>query len=365
MYNWQYKDWPNFTYSTANLSSTGVAFARELGLIGGLITGLNDELKQEALVEVLIAEAIKTSEIEGEYMSREDVMSSIKRNLGLNDDAPVRDKRATGIAKLMTTVRTDAAEKLSLNMIQHWHQLLMEGFPKISGGEWRKGEEPMQVVSGAYGKETIHYEAPPSSEIPKEMEQFMDWFHRDRFDVKDNIMQALLKAAIAHVYFESIHPFEDGNGRVGRALAEYTLSNTLQSPVLLSISETIEKDKKQYYDALKQAQSGLDLTEWIHYFTQVIVAAQRNARELVEFTVKKAKFFDRFTALLNERELKVIKRMLENGSEGFEGGMTAKKFMAIAKTSKATATRDLQHLHAIGIFNQIGAGRSVRYELVL
>lgn len=167
MYNWQYKDWPNFTYSTANLSSNGVAFARELGLIGGLITGLNDELKQEALVEVLIAEAIKTSEIEGEYMSREDVMSSIKRNLGLNDDAPVRDKRATGIAKLMTTVRTDAAEKLSLNMIQHWHQLLMEGFPKISGGEWRKGEEPMQVVSGSYGKRLYITRHPHLPKCPK------------------------------------------------------------------------------------------------------------------------------------------------------------------------------------------------------
>jgi len=365
MYNWQYKDWPNFTYSTADLSAISVVFAKELGLIGGLITGLNDDLKQEALVEILIAEAIKTSEIEGEYMSREDVMSSIKRNLGLNDDHAVRDKRVAGVAKLMTTVRTDAANKLSLGMIRHWHQLLMGGFPKINGGEWRKGEEPMQVVSGAYGKELIHYEAPPSSQVPREMEQFIEWFKHDRFEVKDNMTQALLKAAVAHVYFESIHPFEDGNGRVGRALAEYTLSNTLQSPVLLSISKIIEKNKKQYYEALKQAQSGLDLTAWIHYFTQVIVEAQRNARELVEFTVKKAKFFDRFTALLNERELKVIKRMLENGLEDFEGGMTAKKFIAIAKTSKATATRDLQHLHAIGIFNQIGAGRSVRYQLIL
>lgn len=223
----------------------------------------------------------------------------------------------------------------------------------------------MQVVSGAYGKELIHYEAPPSSQIPSEMEQFINWFHHDRFEVKDNMTQALLKAAIAHLYFESIHPFEDGNGRVGIALAEYTLSNTLQSPVLLSISKIIERNKKQYYEALKQAQSGLDVTAWIHYFTQVIVEAQRNARKLVEFTVKKAKFFNRFTALLNERELKVIKRMFENGLEGFEGGMTAKKFMAITKTSKATATRDLQHLHAMGIFNQMGAGRSVRYELVL
>jgi len=364
MYNWQYKDWPNFTYSIAHLSAITVEFAREIGLIGGLIMGLNDELKQETLIEILIAEAIKTSEIEGEYMSREDVMSSIKRNLGLNDGNTVRDKRVAGIAKLMTTIRTDAADKLSLDMIKHWHQLLMEGFPKISGGEWRQGEEPMQVVSGAYGREVIHYEAPPSNRLSQEMERFITWFHQDHFDVKDNMTQALLKAAVAHVYFESIHPFEDGNGRVGRALAEYTLSNTLQSPVLLSISKIIEKDKRQYYEALKQAQSGLDLTAWIHYFTQVIVDAQRNARELIEFTMKKAKFFDRVTALLNERELKVIKRMLENGLEGFEGGMTAKKFMAMTKASKATATRDLQHLHDIGVFKQMGAGRSVRYELV-
>ncbi|MNK36660.1 Adenosine monophosphate-protein transferase SoFic [compost metagenome] len=364
MYNWQYKKWPDFTYSTEELQPISIAFAKALGGINGLMTGLTEDLKQETLIEILISEAIKTSEIEGEYMSREDVMSSIKKNLGLKDDKIVRDKRVAGIAKLMTTIRKSPNEELTIEMILYWHEILMEGFPKISAGVWRKGDEPMQVVSGAYGKEMVHYEAPPSDSVPKEMEQFVQWFNKDRLNVKDEITKALLKASIAHLYFESIHPFEDGNGRVGRALAEYTLSHELKSPVLLSISKVIEKSKKQYYEALKLAQSSLDITEWIYYFGEVILNAQRDAKELVEFTVKKAKLFDQYKSVLNDRQVKVINRMHENGTQGFEGGMTAKKYMAIAKTSKATATRDLQHLHEIGVFQQIGAGRSVRYELV-
>src|SRR5690606_20700684 len=150
--------------------------------------------------------------------------------------------------------------------------------------------------------------------------------------------------AIAHLYFESIHPFEDGNGRIGRALAEYTISNTLQSPVLLSLSKTIEKNKKQYYNALKQAQSGLEITEWVGYFAEVILEAQIDAKQVIEFTVRKAKLFDRLKPLLNERQTKAINRMLENEPDGFEGGMTAKKYMAITKTSKANATRHMPHL---------------------
>lgn len=250
-------------------------------------------------------------------------------------------------------------------MILQWHQILMEGFPKINAGEWRKGEEPMQIVSGALGKETVLYEAPPSNRVPHEMNKFLQWFLRDEFEVNDEVTKALLKTAIAHLYFESIHPFEDGNGRIGRVLADYTLSNTLQSPVLLSLSKIIEKNKKQYYDALMQAQSGLDITAWIQYFAEVILEAQKDAKRLIEFTVKKTKFFDRIKPLLNKRQVKAINRMLENGTDGFEGGMTAKKYMDITKTSKATATRDLQHLHELGVFKQIGAGRSVRYDLVI
>lgn len=365
MYNWQYKNWPNFSYSTTELQTISIAFAQEIGIANGLYMALDDDLQQEAVIEILIAEAIKTSEIEGEYMSREDVMSSIKRNLGLKENKVVRDKRVAGVTKLMTMVREETSEELTLEMILEWHHVLMAGFSPVTAGEWRKGKEPMQVVSGGYDREIVHYEAPPSDSVPQQMTGFVEWFNHHPFETKDQISQALLRASIAHLFFESIHPFEDGNGRIGRAIAEFTLSHTLQSPVLLSISNTIEKNKKQYYDALKKAQSSLEITDWIIYFSSVILDAQKNAKELVEFTLKKAKFFDRYKDQLNERELKGVARMFESGVAGFEGGMTAKKYIAITKTSKATATRDLQHLQEIGVLKQVGAGRSVRYDLVL
>ena len=364
MYNWQYKDWPNFSFTLDNLQSIAISFAEELGLVNGLFTALNDDLKQETVVEILISEAIKSSEIEGEYMSRIDMMSSIKRNLGLRSDIKVTDKRVAGMARLMTEVRESYLNDLSLDMILNWHKILMESFLTINAGQWREGSEPMQVVSGAYGREVVHYEAPPSEIVSQEMQTFIHWFSNDNLSHLDKISKAIVKSAIAHLYFESIHPFEDGNGRIGRALAEYTLSHTLQSPVLLSISKVIEKDKNQYYDALKAAQSTLDITDWILYFGKVILTAQIEAKQLVEFTVKKVKYFDSFKQLLNERQQKVINRMFDAGVEGFQGGMTAKKYMAIAKTSKASATRDLQHLNEIGALQVLGAGRSVRYELV-
>jgi Fic family protein len=364
MYNWQYKDWPNFRFTLENLPTISISFAEELGVVNGLITGLNDDLKQETIIEILISEAIKSSEIEGEYMSRIDMMSSIKRNLGLRSDIKVTDKRVAGMARLMTEVRESYLNDLSLDMILNWHKILMESFLTINAGQWREGSEPMQVVSGAYGREVVHYEAPPSEIVAQEMQTFIHWFSNDNLSHLDKISKAIVKSAIVHLYFESIHPFEDGNGRIGRALAEYTLSHTLQSPVLLSISKVIEKDKNQYYDALKAAQSTLDITDWILYFGKVILTAQIEAKQLVEFTVKKVKYFDSFKQLLNERQQKVINRMFDAGVEGFQGGMTAKKYMAIAKTSKATATRDLQHLNEIGALQVLGAGRSVRYELV-
>lgn len=364
-YIWQHKSWPKFTYSVDKLHEISISFAQEVGLVNGLVLGLNEELKQEALLELLISEAIKTSEIEGEYMSREDLMSSIKNNLGLQEYIPVKDKRVLGIAKLMTEINQCIDQELTVDILCYWHKLLLEHNSKINVAAWRRGEEPMQVVSGAYGREEVHYEAPPSSRVPIEMEQFFAWYHQPTLPVKDNISKAILKSAIAHLYFETIHPFEDGNGRIGRALAEFTLSQTIESPVILSLSKAIEKGKKEYYEQLKRAQRDLYITEWINYFAQVVLNAQIDAKELIQFTLVKAKFFDQYSQQFNERQLKVINRMFENGLDGFEGGMTAKKYMAITKTSKATATRDLQYLLEIGVFVQEGAGRSVRYQLEL
>jgi Fic family protein len=365
MYNWQFKNWPNFIYSVEKLQKISVAFAQEFGLVNGLLTGLNNELKQETILEILIEEAIKTSEIEGEFMSREDVMSSIKNNLGLQQNPEVKDKRASGVAKLMVEVNQKTVIPLTTDLICYWHQLLMEHNQKVNPGFWRNGEAQMQIISGAYGREVVHFEAPPSAIIAIEMERFINWYNNPELPVKDNISKALLKSAIVHLHFESIHPFEDGNGRIGRALAEFALSQTLNAPVLLSLSKTIENNKKLYYDQLKSAQRSLDIAEWVEYFSEIILEAQKDSKALIEFTLKKAMFFDKFKEQLNDRQLKVINRMLEEGAAGFIGGMTAKKYMAISKTSKATATRDMQQLNELGVFVLEGAGRSVRYQMVL
>jgi Fic family protein len=366
MYNWQFSQWPDFIYGVQEIQPLILAFAQETGEVSGIIQGLSDELKHETLLQLVLSEAVKTSEIEGEYISREDVMSSIRNNLGLNEmPVDVKDKRAGGAAQLMLEVRKSFDRPLSSEMLQTWHSMLMDGTKNVSPGEWRKDLSPMQIVSGAYGREIVHFEAPPSTEVPKEMELFVQWYNKASFPLKGEVAEAVLKSAVAHLYFESIHPFEDGNGRIGRAIAEKALSQSLGRPVMLSLSKAIEKNKADYYAALKEAQRSLEITAWINYFAGVILDAQRDARRMVQFTLKKAHFFDRHKNQLNERQLKAVNKMLEKGTEGFEGGMTAQKYIRITRTSKATATRDLQQLQEIGVFIQEGAGRSVRYQLNL
>ncbi len=365
-YSWQLPKWPDFVYEIQEIQPLILALAEETGEVNGMIMGLSDDLKQETLLQLMLSEAIKTSEIEGELISREDVMSSIRNNLGLNDHPIyIKDQRAGGVAQLMIEVRKSFDRPLSLNILLDWHRMLMTGAKHINPGQWRKGTEPMQVVSGAYGREVVHYEAPPSSEVPQEMERFVQWYNKATFPLKGGIAEAVLKSAVAHLYFESIHPFEDGNGRIGRAIAEKALSQSLGRPVMLSLSKIIEKDKAAYYTALKEAQRSLEITRWINYFALVILEAQRDAKAMVQFTLKKAHFFDRFKYQLNERQSKAVTKMMEKGFEGFEGGMTAKKYISINKTSKATATRDLQQLHEMGVLTQEGAGRSVSYQLNL
>lgn len=366
MYNWNFPEWPDFIYEAQKVQSLIMEFAQETGEVSGVIQGLSDDLKHETLLQLMLSEAIKTSEIEGEYISREDVMSSIRNNLGMNETlVEVKDQRAGRIAQLMLEVRKSFDQPLSSDMIKTWHSMLMSNVQNINAGEWRKGLAPMQIISGAYGREVVHYEAPPSSAVPMEMEKFIEWYNKGTFPVKGEVAEAVLKSAVAHLYFESIHPFEDGNGRIGRAIAEKALSQSLGRPVMLSLSKIIEQNKTAYYAALKEAQQSLEINSWIYYFASVILEAQRDAKAMVQFTLKKSHFFDRYKHHLNERQLKVINKMLEKGSGVFEGGMTAKKYISISKTSKATATRDLQELQTIGVFVQEGAGRSVRYQLNL
>ncbi len=361
-FNWQQADWPEFRYDLHTVQSELRQFADQAGQVAGLLKGLSDGERSQALVQLMVAEAVKTSEIEGEYLSRADVMSSVRHRLGLAE-APLgrADRTSVGAGELMVAVRDSWNAPLDETTLFAWHRTLMRGDPKVLAGAWRTHSEPMQVVSGAVGKARLHFEAPPSAAVAAEMTRFVDWFNASRERVPD----APVRAAVAHLYFESIHPFEDGNGRMGRALAEKALSQGLGRPATLSLSRTIEAHRSDYYAALERAQRSNEITPWLHYFCATVLAAQRDAEVLVMFVLNQAKFFDRYRDQLNERQLRTVRRMLEAGPGGFEGGMNARKYVSLNRVSKATATRDLQHLVECGALRPVGAGRSARYELGL
>jgi len=365
-YNWQLPGWPHFQYDLISIHPLLISCAEKMGFINGQFTHLASQQQTEAIVDLMVEEAIKTSNIEGEVLRRADVRSSIKNKLGLNQQmVKIHDQRARGIAELLLDARATFNEPLTETKLSDWHLLLISGsmLPNLRVGVFRTHAEPMQIISGHHGRERVHFEALPSSMVPHEMELFLDWFNQTAPGEEHAIHYAPVRAALAHLYFESIHPYEDGNGRIGRAIAEKALSQGCGYPVVLSLSQAIDQDKPGYYQALQTASRTMEVTTWIHYFVQRVLLALQDMEKQIHFIVQKSHFFDQYAALLNERQLKVIKRMLQAGSKGFEGGMSAKKYIKIAETSKATATRDLQHLHAIHAFKQIGSGRGVRYEL--
>jgi Fic family protein len=365
-YNWQQKDWRDFKFSLLGVEDTLLLFAEKLGRVSGLLSGLKQGTRYDIMVDIILVEALKTSGIEGEYPNRQDVLSSIRKNLGLPTGIEyIKDKSAEGLGEMLIDVRKSFNEPLTEQKLFAWHSMLMRERNQITVGGWRSDEAPMQVISGAIGREKVHFEAPPSSEVPAEMELFIEWFNDTAPGGKDELKNAPVRAAIAHLYFETIHPFEDGNGRIGRAIAEMALSQTIGRPVLLSLSNTIEADKKSYYSSLETAQQSNEITAWIIYFVSIVLAAQAEAEQLVEFTLRKTIFFDQFREQLNDRQTKVIQRMFDEGMGGFKGGINARKYMGITKTSKATATRDLQYLLEIGAIELTGdaGGRSTGYQI--
>lgn len=365
-YNWQLKDWPNFTYSLENVEDKLFLFAEKTGKVTGVLNALPQNTQTEAIIDIMVSEAIKTSEIEGEYLSRKDVLTSIGKNLGLaNKLENIIDKKAVGIGELMIDVRNTYKDDLTQEKLFAWHKMIFKGSRGIEIGAWRTHPEPMQIVSGAAGKEKVHYEAPPSDRVPKEMKRFIIWFNETAPGSKREIRKAPVRSAIAHLYFEIIHPFEDGNGRIGRAIAEKALSQGIGRPVLLSLSKTIQANRYEYYNALQESQTSNEITEWINYFVKTVLTAQTEAEEQIDFTLQKVKFFDRFKDQLSERQFKVVRRILEDGPKGFQGGMNASKYASITKVSKATATRDLQELLRIGAISIIGdaGGRSTKYQV--
>ena len=317
-YNWQQKDWPEFRYDLKSLENALLTFAEKTGRLQGLFEGLSEAAQTETLLDMLVIEAIKTSEIEGEYLSRKEVLSSIKKNLGIAEThEQVYDDRADGIGALITEVRARYDDALDARALFKWHSMLMKGARGIEIGRWRTHKEPMQIVSGPLGKEIVHFEAPPSKQIPKEMKRFFVWFNDTRPGKAQEISSGVVRAAVAHIYFESVHPFEDGNGRIGRAISDKALSQNYGRPLLMSLSRTIESNKNDYYDALKDVQRGNEISGWIAWFVDIAIKAQDDAMEVIDFALKKTKFFDRYQDTLNERQHKAIVRMMREGSKGF------------------------------------------------
>lgn len=364
MYNWQLKDWKKFSYDQQLIYDYLLEFYEKAGISKGIASALSKEQHTSSLIDALVMEAIKTSEIEGEKLNRPDVLSSIKKNITKSkSSSKVKDLRAEGIASMLTKVNESYNKPLTKETLFSWHKLLFKGNTQINSGAWRTHTEPMQIVSGGIGKEIVHFEAPPSKYVPQEMDYFITWFNNSAPNAPHEIKFAALRSAIAHLYFESIHPFEDGNGRIGRAIAEKALIQSLGYPVLISLSTPIEAKRKSYYASLKSAQRTNDITKWLIYFIDIILQALDNSTKTIEFTIKKAQLFDTFKYELNIRQEKVLNRMLRSPLEEFKGGMTAKKYVAITKTSKATATRDIQKLTELGIFTPSGKGCSTSYQI--
>ena len=249
-YNWQLPDWPGFRWEGEGLEEGLLRFSQYSGRVSGLLEGLPEGLEVDAVVDLMIEEAMTTSAIEGEMLPWSEVKSSIRNQLGLNTpDESVKDLRAAGIGELLVAVRRDFAERLEVEMLFDWHKMLLKGENRLLVGNWRERGDPMQVVSGRIDRPTVHFEAPPAARVPQEMKGYIDWFNRTSPGGKGAIVNAPIRAGLAHLYFESIHPFEDGNGRIGRALAEKALSQGVGFPVVMSLSGMIEANRSHYYDA--------------------------------------------------------------------------------------------------------------------
>lgn len=355
-WNWQKKEWPNFKYNENILKKYESTFLYNSGVFLGTLKHLIGEEKKILSVEILCDEALKTSEIEGEILNRASLQSSIRKNFGLKADKRKISPREQGIAELMMDLYRNFAKSLNHKTLFKWSSMI------ICGENYRTSKEPMQVVSGSVHNPKVHFEAPPSDRLQKEMNAFIKWFNTTDPRGK-NPLPSLIKAGIAHLYFVCIHPFEDGNGRIARALAVKSLSQFIGQAGLISLSKIIEKYRKQYYSVLDASNKDLEITVYLEYFSQTILEAQNYSQSMIEFLVKKAKFYEKYKALLNSRQEKVIARIFQEGLEGFKGGLSAENYLSITDTSRATATRDLQDLVDNKILSREGQLKSTRYYL--
>jgi len=360
----QQANWPNFTWNNDEIVNL-LSEARNLqGRLMGKMESLGFDLRNEALLDTLTLDVLKSSEIEGEYLNPEQVRSSIARRLGMEIAGSVEsDRNVDGVVEMMLDATQNCFKSLTAERLFDWHAALFptgrSGMYKITVADWRKDTTgPMQVVSGALGKEKVHFQAPDSILVEKEMNQFLDWFNNNLE------IDLVIKAAISHLWFVTIHPFEDGNGRITRALTDMLLAQSDRSNLrFYSMSAQIRIERKEYYEILEKTQKGdLDITQWIQWFLNCLINALKSTDSLLIKVLFKANFWTKHSeVLINERQKKMLNKLLD----GFDGKLTSSKWAKIAKCSKDTAIRDINDLIDRNILQKAAAvgGRSTNYEL--
>ena len=364
-WNWQQPDWPEFSWNQARLLKAEALFLVEAGEYAGTAKHLGANDREQLTVEAMSTEAVTTSEIEGEILDRASVQSSIRRQLGLATDYRKVGAAEQGVSEMMVDLHHTCAEPLSHGMVFRWHRMLTTGRRDLKDvGSYRTHVEPMQVVSGGIHDPKVHFEAPPSASVPAEMSRFIDWFNRSA-PGNAGSLPALTRASIAHLYFICIHPFEDGNGRIGRAIAEKVLAQSLGRPTLAALAATVLAKRNAYYAALEANNKRQEITPWLTWFAATTLEAQRRSIASVDFLVDKTRLLDRLRDQLNERQKKALLRMLREGPKGFEGGLSAGKYAGITGASPATATRDLADLVAKHALVRSGEQRHTRYAIAI
>jgi len=359
MWNWQKQDWPDFRWDASRFLQAERRFLVSGGLMVRSVDYLEGTERDQITVELMSAEALTTSEIEGEMLDRVSVQSSITRQLGLATDHRRVQPREQGIAEMTVDAYQNFADPLTEVTLFAWHTMLLNGRTDLGDiGRYRTHAEPMQVVSGWLQKPKVHFEAPPSAQVPPEMRRFIAWFNES-----EKKLPALTRAGIAHLYFVSVHPFEDGNGRIGRAVAEKALLQGVGQPMLLALSPTVLARRKSYYEALEAANKSNEVTEWLTWFGGTTLEAQRRTLAQVEFLLDKARLLDRLRGTLGARQEKALLRMFEEGPGGFTGGLSASKYTSITGATSATATRDLGVLVEKGALIATGELKGRRYHL--
>ncbi len=366
---WQQPDWPDFRYDNRALNDRELEFRLNSERLAGSFDALPMASQEDATIDLMLSEAIKTSAIEGEDLDRESVRSSLL-SLITSDTLPENsDQKAAGAASLLVDVRKNWHTSLTNELLGKWQSMAVpeQRYTSILRGAYRNDPSPMQIVSGPYGREKVHYEAPPATQVPDEMPRLIDWYNQTSPLNGDKTIHGIARAGIAHLWFEVIHPFDDGNGRVGRAIADHALSQSLGYPTTACLATAIEGDKKSYYLQLEKTSHGsLDANIWLDYFAETIIKAQEIAREEVNFVLSKTRFYEVYGDQLNERQARMVSRVFAEGRKGFEGEITTRKYEAITKCPNRTASRDLSDLVTKGILIPLpGGGRTTRYELAI